>query len=75
MVITNPFYSPESLTRRLSYQPLQTNKELLSLPLNDVRFHLDGNCLWIIIFIVWLVALNGGYISFSENLIKTSDSQ
>lgn len=64
MVITNPFYSPESLTRRLSYQPLQTNKELLSLPLNDVQFNLDGNCLRIILLIVWLVTLNGGYVSF-----------
>lgn len=63
MVIANPFYSPESLTRRLSYQPLQTNKELLSLPLNDVQFNLDGNCLRIILLIVRYATLNGGYVS------------
>ena len=72
------FIHPESLTRRLSYQPLQTNKELLS-PLSLPPLQrcpvsiLNGIVLGLSPFlIVWLVDVNGGYISFNWNLIKTS---
>lgn len=87
MVITNPFYWPRVFDKKVVISATSNQQRVVvSFPLNDVRFHLDGDCLRIILFfffsfflIVRLAALNGVYISFGsrkkKNLIKTSDLQ
>lgn len=51
MVITNPFYWPRVFDKKVVISATSNQQRVVvSFPLNDVRFHLDGDCLRIILF-------------------------
>lgn len=76
MVITNPFYSPQVFDKEVVISTTSNKQRVVvsSPKWCPVPFGWELSPDYHF-FIVWLEALNGGYISFGENLMKTSDPQ
>lgn len=66
MVITSPFYSPCVFDEEVV---ISTTSNKQRVVVSSPKRCPDGNCLRIILLIVWLATLNGGYVSVgSEKL-------